>query len=265
MAIRMIALDIDGTLTGNSENTVGERNRAAIRRAQEAGVYVTIATGRSSYSTRTFWKQLAIKGPSIQYGGAWTVDTCTDALLDSRPLTPDIVREVMRYAREIGVAAHLYQNDVVYTWEENPYSRAYVNKNGMPFVIDPEICDKLYENVPKVLAFSGNGGEAAMWAQFSKRFDGVAHVTRSQSTFIEINDFTATKGQALKALAARMGYAQDEVAAVGDSYLDMDMIEWAGTGVCVAGGVPEALALADVVVPACDDDGVAYFIEHYVL
>lgn len=265
MAIRLLALDIDGTLTGNSENTVSARNRDAIRRAQEAGVFVTIATGRSSYSTRAFWKALSIEGPSIQYGGAWTVDTRTDTLIDSHSLAPEVARDVLRYARDIGVAAHLYQDDVIYSWQENPYTRAYVNKNGMPFVIDADACDRLYEGVPKVLAFSGVGGEEKMWRQFSERFAGIAHVTRSQSTFIEINDFAATKGQALHALAERMGISRGEVAAVGDSYLDLDMIEWAGQGVCVAGGVPEVLAAADLVVPACDEDGVAYYIEHYVL
>ncbi len=265
MAIKLIALDIDGTLTGNSENTVGAHNMEEIRRAQEAGVFVTIATGRSSFATRTFWQQLSIAGPSIQYGGAWTVDTRTDERIDSRPLAPEVVREVMRYARDTGAAAHLYQDDIVYTGQANPYSCAYVGKNGMPFVIDPDICEKLYENVPKVLVFSREGEETALWTRFSERFAGVAHVTRSQSTFVEINDFSATKGQALKSLAERMGFRREEVAAVGDSYLDLDMIEWAGTGVCVASGVPEAQAVADVIAPACEDDGVADFIERYVL
>lgn len=265
MAIRLIALDIDGTLTGNSENTVSARNIEAIRRAQEQGVFVTIATGRACFATRVFWRMLHIEGPSIQYGGAWTVDTRTDELLDSVTLSPEIVRDVMRFAREIGAPAQLYQNDRIYIERENPFTRAYVDKSGMPLVIDPDICDRLYENVPKVLAFSEPMHEQELHARFMERFGDVAHVTRSQSTFVEINDFAATKGRALKRLAERMGLCREEVAAVGDSYLDIDMVEWAGTGVCVENGVDEVRRAADLIVPACAEDGVAHFIEHYVL
>ena len=55
------------------------------------------------------------------------------------------------------------------------------------------------------------------------------------------------------------------MAAIGDSTLDLSMIEWAGWGVAVANSTPEVLAAADLVVPACEDDGVAAFIEEHVL
>ena len=265
MAIRLLALDIDGTLTGNSENTVSERNREAIFRAQARGVYVTIATGRACFATRPFWRALHIEGPSIQYGGAITVDTRTDATLERVTLQPEIVRDLMRFAFANDIPAHLYQNDVIYTARENPYSRAYVQKNGMTLVVDPSVCDRLITDVPKVLAFTEQAQEPALHARFSEAFGNVAHVTRSQSTFIEINDFSATKGRALKRLAERMGVERDEVAAIGDSYLDVDMLAWAGTGVCVMDGVEEAKRAADVIAPACAEDGVADFIERYVL
>ena len=43
------------------------------------------------------------------------------------------------------------------------------------------------------------------------------------------------------------------------------MIEWAGLGVCVADGAPEVQAAADLIVPACAEDGVAVFIEEHIL
>ena len=265
MGIKLIALDIDGTLTGNLESTVSKRNLEAITEAQRQGVFVTIATGRASFSTRPFWKLLHIEGPSIQYGGAWTVDTVTEELLDSKSLDPLVVRDVMRFAREMGVSAQLYVGNTIYVGEENPFTSAYVKKNGMPVVVDPDICERLYENVPKLLAFSEAENEPAMRARFEERFAGKAHITRSQSTFIEINDFAATKGGALSRLAEKMGIQREEVAALGDSYLDQDMIEWAGTGVCVENGAQEVKDASDVIAPACADDGVAWYIEHYVL
>lgn len=101
--------------------------------------------------------------------------------------------------------------------------------------------------------------------KFIEKLGERAHVTRSQPTFIEINAPGVSKGSALARLAKIMGIDRSEVAAVGDSYLDQDMIEWAGMGVCVEDGVPEVKAAADVIIPPCMENGVAAFIDRYVL
>ena len=62
-----------------------------------------------------------------------------------------------------------------------------------------------------------------------------------------------------------LGIHQDEVAAVGDNYLDREMIEGAGLGVCMADGAEAVRVIADLIIPSCDEDGVSYFIEHHIL
>ena len=62
-----------------------------------------------------------------------------------------------------------------------------------------------------------------------------------------------------------LGIRREEVAAVGDNYLDREMIEWAGLGVCMADGAEAVRAVADLIIPPCDEDGVSYFIEHHIL
>ncbi|MEN6340277.1 MAG: HAD hydrolase family protein, partial [Clostridiaceae bacterium] len=74
-----------------------------------------------------------------------------------------------------------------------------------------------------------------------------------------------TNGTALEELARNFSIPRNCVAAIGDNYLDQEMIEWAGVGVCVADGAESVKEMADVVVPTCDEDGVAYFIERFVL
>lgn len=265
MSIRLLALDIDGTLTANSENTISKNNLSAILKAQEAGVFVTIATGRSCLATRPIWDALSIVGPSIQYGGAWTVNVPDGELLDQCNLDSITARDLMRFARDIGVDAQLYVDDAIVVEHMNPFTEAYVSRNGMRVMEDPDIYDKLYENVPKVLAFSHPEDEERMRIQFEEAFGSRAHITRSQSTFIEINDRLATKGNALSRLAKLLGIQQHEVAAMGDSYLDIDMIKWAGMGVCMANSVEDVVRISDMVAPDCAQDGVAWFIQHYVL
>ena len=66
---------------------------------------------------------------------------------------------------------------------------------------------------------------------------------------------------ALERLAAMLGIEQSEVTAIGDNTLDLDMITWAGTGVCVANGNDLVKSKADLVIGACEDEGVAEYLE----
>lgn len=263
MAIRLLALDIDGTLTENSESEISKRCLDAIFAAKARGVCIAIATGRSCLATRPIWNALELTGPSIQFGGAWIVDAPSGEVLDQQPIDPVTARDVMRFAHENGICAQLYLGDTVVVEKMNPYTARYIGKNGMHALVEPEVFERLYENVPKILAFSED--EATMRGLFETAFADRVHITRSQSTFIEINDFSATKGRALSRLAERMRLDRSQVAAMGDSYLDIDMIEWAGTGVCMADSVEEVKRVADVIAPEQANDGVAWFIENYIL
>ena len=83
----------------------------------------------------------------------------------------------------------------------------------------------------------------------------------SKPGFIEIGSVSSTKGTSLKKVAAMLGISREEVTAIGDNTLDLDMIEWAGTGVCVANGNAIVKEKADLIIGACEDDGVAAYLE----
>ena len=264
MSIRLIALDIDGTLTSRPRE-VSDRNREAIRAAQEAGVFVTLATGRGCYATRPLWRLLDIHGPSIVFGGALTVDADTEQIIERHVLEAETVREVLDYSAETGLPAQIYVDDAVVFERVTPPTEKYLSRHRLPHRVDPDIRKKRFENIPKVLVFSDVDREDELLERFRERFRGIAEVSRSMPGYIEINAPHVTKGSALESLAKRLGIERAEVAAAGDNYLDSEMIAWAGVGVCVADGAESVRASADLVVPACDDDGVAYFIERYVL
>ena len=263
MSIRLLALDIDGTLTANSQNEISPRCKEAILAARDAGAFVTIATGRAIFATRPIWDAMELTGPSIQYGGAQIVDAPDGSIVDQRPLAPELVRDIMQYMYDQKIPAQIYFNDEVIVEKENDYTKRYVEKNGMRTRVDPDLRARTFDSVPKILAFSEN--EEALRAALMQRYAGRAHVTYSQPTFIEVNDTRATKGHALARLAQRLHIDRSEVAAMGDSYLDADMIEWAGTGVCMSDSVQDIIQIADVVAPDQRHDGVAWFIEHYIL
>jgi Cof subfamily protein (haloacid dehalogenase superfamily) len=264
MAIKLVALDIDGTLTSTSKE-ISERNMKAVADAVDAGVCVIVATGRGCFATRPIWKALDLHGPSILYGGALTMDIDTEKPVHMHALDPKLIHEVLDFSAELGIHAQIYVNDVVIYEKPSRLADLYVQKHSLPHKTDPDLRRKDYSNVPKILAFSEIECQDEILEAYRERFRGLAQVSRSLPGYIEINCLNTTKGSALADLSRSLGISRAEVAAVGDNYLDQDMIEWAGLGACVSDGAELVKAAADVVVPACDDDGVAYFIDRYVL
>jgi len=264
MSVKLVALDIDGTLT-NRPNEVSERNRRAVQSAVNAGIIVTLATGRGRIATKPIWDILNLHGPSIQYGGAMTVDIDSGRLIQIHEIDPEVIREVLNYSASIGIHAQIYVDDVVIFEKTGAFAERYIKMHHLPYKIDTEIRKKTYRNVPKILAFAEPERQDEVLAAYRQRFAGIAQVSRSNPGFIEINCLGVKKASALEDLSRMLGVAQSEVAAVGDIYLDQEMIEWAGTGACVADGAEEVKAVSNTIIPACAEDGVAYFIEQYVL
>ena len=260
MSIRLIAADVDGTLT-HTASQVSERNLRAIRSARENGVFFTIATGRGIAASRRLIRLLDIDGPVILFGGAMVMDAASEERLLMHTLDPELVRDILEYAHFLGRHAQIYLEDRVCFEKETAFSKCYTSFADLPYTVDPDIRKKRFTGVPKVLVYAEPDAEDEVRAKLTERFSGMAGVSRSQPGYIEINAPSATKGNALAWVAERMGIGRDEVAAIGDSYLDVDMIAWAGTGVCVANGVPDAIASADVIAPDCAEDGVARYIE----
>ena len=96
--------------------------------------------------------------------------------------------------------------------------------------------------------------------ELAERFEKRAMITRSRPHFCEIGPFGAGKEVALAALAHDMGIDRKDVIAFGDGPGDAEMLKWAGTGVAVANGHPDALAAADVVVEGLPGIGVAEYL-----
>lgn len=263
--IRLIALDIDQTLSWKND-VISERNLAAIRAAQEAGVFVTIATGRGFLSSKRILDQIRIDGPTIQYGGAVLANSPSGLPLETFALSSELVTEALETAHSLGLHAHVFIGDTVIAEKDCEFFRYYHERTNLPFQIDPDLRQKAFSDVPKVLAYSPEHERAASFGKMIyDALGGRASVLLSSPGFIEINKIGVSKGSALDRMSKRLCIPREEVAAIGDNTLDLSMIEWAGVGVCVENGCEEAKQAADLIVPSCLDDGVAYYIENYVL
>lgn len=265
MRYKSLFLDIDNTLISKHQ-PVSPSNLAAIRRARDAGIYVTVATGRGYLGSRPIWKDaLAIEGYIIVYGGACIMDTRDDTAVFSAEIQPELITEALEAAREWGLFAQIYEDDAVICENESDFATYYTNFQRLPLRIEPAIRQKTWRHVPKVLVISPPEKELEMLERFKERFSGRMEVASSNPGFIELNKHGVHKGTTMLRLASMLGIAQEETAAIGDNTLDLEMIRMAGLGMCVENGQQAVKDCADAIIPACDDDGVAYAINHYLM
>jgi len=265
MKYKALFLDVDNTLLSNTRQ-VSKGNLEAIRRAQAAGIFVTVATGRGYLGAADVWKQLDVRGPVIVYGGSKVVDTRTGKAVFMAPIDPALIHEALLSAKEWGIHAQVYQGDTIIFGEENEFTKRYTEFLNLPAVADPDFLNREWLDVPKILAYAEPGEqERVMGRRFRERFAGRLEVASSMPGFIELNHFGVNKGTTLMRTAELLGIRPEETVGVGDNTLDLEMVKLAGLGVCVENGQQVVKDAADVVAPACEDDGVAWVIDNILL
>lgn len=263
MKYKLLAIDIDDTILPRN-GVISERDKLAVKKAAESGIYVTLATGRGFHGSSRIISELGVKGLVINYGGAMINDASTGKPFFVTELAPSTVNLILDIAENMGLHVHLYQGDTIVYEHDHYYGKAYSEHLDLPAVIDPDIRKKVWTNVPKVLVITEPEKVDELLPIFSERLKGLAAVSASSPGFIEFNKIGANKGTALAMLADHIGVKREETAAIGDNTLDREMIEWAGLGACVMDGNAVCKAAADVVLPSCREDAVACFIENYL-
>ncbi|MEP6774504.1 MAG: Cof-type HAD-IIB family hydrolase [Chloroflexota bacterium] len=269
MTIRLLALDLDGTLFGD-DLFISPRTRKAIADAQTAGVIVTIATGRMFRSARQVAGDLKIAGSLICYQGALIENSITEEILMHKTVPINIAQEIVSTCVEANLHVNVYCDDNLYVSEITPGARFYSKINlDLPMHVVGDLNQWLdaegrHEPTKLVIITEPEHTDSTL-AMFTKLYGGRTQVTKSHPRFTELTNLDASKGRALAILAERYGVPREEVMAIGDGYNDMDMIEWAGWGVAMASAPQSVRDLARIVSPPLSEDGSADTIERYVL
>ncbi len=258
--MKLLALDIDDTLVSTGK-LPSERLKHAIRLAEQNGVTVVLATGRGFLGSKKIRESLSVYGPLIHYGGAVVSDGRTGEHLFVNYLRPEDVITAFAIADAFGIHAQIYEEDTVIFRKANAFTERYTGVLNIPFLVDPNLLYRPLDNIPKVLFAVDPAREAELFQEIRALLPRHLSVLCSKPGFIEIGSVSSTKGSALKKVAAMLSVPREEVTAIGDNTLDLDMIEWAGTGVCVANGNALVKDKADLIIGSCDDDGVAEYLE----
>jgi Cof subfamily protein (haloacid dehalogenase superfamily) len=261
---RLIAADLDGTLRPEGQHFT-PRVMEAVRRAQDAGVHVVMATGRMFRTAREFALDLGLRGPMICDHGATIRDPYTDALVFQKNVPLDLARAVADYAVARDVTLVVCINEEFYTPRATEYAAGFVGKYGAYLHVDPDLARDLAREPQKMVFVNDIATTERVLGELRARFDSQLQVVRSYVLYAEVTHRDVSKATAVEFLANRWGIPREEVIGIGDQDNDRALIEWAGLGVAMGNAVPEVKAIADYVTTSAEEDGVAEVIEKFVL
>ncbi|MHB8433200.1 MAG: Cof-type HAD-IIB family hydrolase [Candidatus Tyrphobacter sp.] len=262
--IRLVALDLDGTLVGR-DLVLRPRVRAEIARVRSCGVVGCLVTGRMYRAALPYARELDLDAPIVCYQGAAIVDPQGDEVLFDMPLSNEVALDVVAIAQAEGLHVQLYRNDNYYSEERNRFSDLYARLSRVEPIVVPSLREAFATSDATKAVIVADADVASRYvAQVQVRLGKRAYVTRSYPEFIEILNPNVDKGEALEFVCARLGVAMEEVLAVGDSWNDEPLLRVAGVAVAM-GSAPDAVkALADAVVDDVEHDGVAEALARYV-
>lgn len=263
MAIRLVVLDIDGTIAGES-NDISPGVLEAITKVQAQGIPVALATGRMYRSALRFHQKIQSSLPLITYNGALTQDPQTGAVHRHCPLEAEIALEIWRYFQDLPETSplelHCYHQDQLYVPAITEQTQNYLARAGVTALEQEDLEPLLKKEPTKLLAISPD----SPWLRRlqgdlrSRLTEEQVYFTQSTDIYFEITHPQATKGQAVQHLAETLlGLSASEVLAIGDNFNDLDLLQYAGRGVAM-GNAPEGVkAVADEVTADVEADGVA--------
>ena len=280
LPIRLLALDIDGTLV-NHEFHIADRTVAAIRGAVRLGVRVSLATGRTPSSAVTYANRIGLTEPIIGHQGAlvramparreaWDPDSQryvgrVGRILHHEPLAAAVVREALAWCRDRGLDPHMNDRERFIVWDEDPRFEDYSAFLGPAAVVVPDILAAADRPMSKVISSGEPPLPMELYPLAKAHFAGRADATLSHPRFLEFVAPGVSKGRAVAWLAHRAGIPMSQVMTIGDAFNDLEMISDAGHGTAMGTAPAEVRLAARYVAPTVDLDGAAALIEQLIL
>jgi hypothetical protein len=271
--IKLIALDLDGTLL-DSDKKLSDENAAALARAAEAGIEIVPATGRFYLGMPQVIRELPYVRYVISVNGAQVYDVARQETVCACEMPWERAVAVMERLDKIDVIYDCYQDGWGRMSQEfyNNAEQYAANIHSLKMIRElrtpvPELKEYLREQargVQKIQVFFRDMElRAKTLKALPEEFPDLV-VTTSIVNNIELNSREATKCSGLIKLAKRLGISPGETMAFGDDTNDITMLEAAGIGVAMGNADEAVMQAADYITDDCDDNGVAHALRHFL-
>ena len=268
MEIKAIMCDVDGTLL-NSQGVVTPKTIEAIRRVREAGILFGLCTGRDTHSVKTLLKPWGIDGlvdAIVGNGGSEIYDLGLGVEKASHPLAGELIAEIVHHYEDMEVNFAIPDEGILFAPKEDELIRFLAEVDGVPYKVcdyteflkAPKakimiVCDEAY--MPKVI-------------ERSKTFQNDQYQSASlvtASVLYEYMDPRVSKANGLREWMELRNWDMSELCTFGDEDNDFDMTIAAGVGVVMENGSKKTRGVADYITDDHDSDGIATFIDQYIL
>lgn len=266
--VQLLALDLDDTLL-RTDLTISSRNRAALKAAEDRGVRIVLASGRTVGAMERFAEDLGMfdrPGYMISDNGSTITSTLPRALLMQHGLDRFLFRQLLEAFEVLDLPVQVYEDHTILVTRDNAITGTDQKLSGFGRRIVPNMAEEV-DFEPTKLVIPGDPEVLPTALDvIRKAFGDRVNAFISKPYFLEVLPATADKGHALKYVAESLGLTPDQVMAMGDAGNDLGMIQYAGWGVAMANGTDEVRRAARLVSEASHDhDGVAEIVERYVL
>ncbi len=269
-AIRLIALDLDGTLL-NDQKHVSDENRAALAAAAAAGVHIVPCSGRALDSIPTEVLTL----PGVRYvvasGGGGAYDLVTDTQLLHSPLDVEAAIHILRLTKQVGGWGECYTGRHSYTPAADLQDiLAFANQRVLALLARQPVEDLeawARENADQLvklnLIFRDLESRAAVKNELSTWPQILLSAAGTHN--LEVNAAGQGKGDMLRRLGEKLGITTDEMMACGDQLNDLNMLQTVGFPVAMANATEEIKPYAAYITATNQEHGVARAIQKFVL
>ena len=259
-AIRLVGIDVDGTLVGSS-GVVDSRIWKAADAARDRGVHLALCSGRPAFGVaREYAQRLESGGWHIFQNGASVVHLA-NGQSRSATIAQDQISALIGQARQSGAVLELYSDTTYVTESDSEWARVHAELLGVTFA-------------PRPFESLGQSVVRAQWlltpeqvAQFASAAPAGVEVAQSSSPlmpntrFVGLTRAGVTKGTALRTLADGHGIPLDQVMYVGDSGNDLSALRIVGFPVAMGNADPAVREAATRTVGHVDEGGLAEALE----
>lgn len=265
--IKLIAMDMDGTLLLDGGKGIPADNIAALREAHQAGIHLALCSGRVPDDMGFYALDAGVPMHILALNGTCVMDGPLGSILRSDHIADDAARHITAIIREEPVHYGIFSDHALFI--STPMSEKLLKlifgdnilREGSRTRITFETADVeelLAQGVNKFMIFTDNAPETlqALRERIERDIPGV-DVSSSWHNNLEVNASGANKGVALRALADALNIPLSQVMAIGDNDNDLPMLQAAGVSVAMGNASPAVRAQANYLTLPNHDCGVA--------
>ena len=264
MRVRLIAMDLDGTLN-NDQKAIDPPTRDALMEAQTRGVRLALASARplpGLYRERDALELSGHGGLLMAYNGGVIADAATGSWLSASPMDMEDARGVLRALEALPVTPILDDGARFYVTDRDGYMVQYeCMNNRMNCVEVPNLAQALDFAPFKLLMSADAGHIRSLQRQIAELLPPGLAVVQTAAFYLEVIPACVNKGEGLRAICRVAGIDLSETVAFGDSENDIPMLEAAGLGVAMGNADAAVKAAADRVTRSNNENGIAAALE----